>query len=648
MVDADQNGAAVVVFPELAISGYSNDDLFHQDALLDAALNGLRMLCEVSSELSVVTVVGLPLRALGRLYNVAAVIHGGYVAGLTPKSYIPNYREFYEKRHFASGVDLRGVEVSVLDSRVPFGVDLIYSISGVPGLTLHTEICEDLWVPVPPSSAASLAGATVLANLSASNVTIGKSEYRRSMGRDQSGRCIAAYLYTGAGFGESTTDLAWDGDAHIHENGRLLAASERFSPHTQLITADIHLAALQQDRMRMTSFADNADALGSAYEFRTIEIDSKLPDRSIPLDRAIARFPYVPSSRELRNERCEEAYNTQVQGLAVRLRRTGIKRMVIGVSGGLDSTHALLVCCRAADLLEMPRSEILAYTMPGFATGGRTYRNAWRLMESLGVTAGEIDIKPSCMQMFHDIGHPFARGEKVFDVTFENVQAGERTSHLFRLANLSGGLVVGTGDLSELALGWATYGVGDHMSHYAVNASVPKTLIQHLIRWAAETDQFGSESSKVLLDVVNTEISPELVPGSDDSSDEPHQRSEHSIGPYELQDFHLYYTTRYGLRPSDIVFLAEHAWADPGRGYWPDDISENDRHSYSREEIVRWLRVFITRFFERSQFKRTCIPNAPKVGSGGSLSPRGDWRAPSDASAHLWIEELEKNVPSSS
>ena len=651
MREAAERGAATVVFPELCITGYSNDDLFHQDALLDAALEGLRELAARSATVPVIAVVGLPLRVEGRLYNVAAVLSGGAVLGVTPKSYIPNYREFYEKRHFDSGTGVRGRVIELFGNEVPFGIDLIFRVPSVPGLSLHTEICEDIWVPVPPSSLASLAGATVLANLSASNVTIGKSEYRRSMGRDQSGRCIAAYLYSAAGFGESTTDLAWDSDAHIHENGRLLASSRRFSTGPQLIAADIHLAALVQDRMRMTSFADNAratlDASDRSRAYRTVDVQWQPPSESVALSRLVPRFPYVPAQRERRDERCEEAYSTQVQGLAARLQKSGIGRMVIGISGGLDSTHALLVCCRVADLLGLPRANILAYTMPGFATGGRTYRNAWRLMKALGVSAAEIDIKPACMQMFRDIGHPFADGEKRYDVTFENVQAGERTSHLFRLANLNGGLVVGTGDLSELALGWATYGVGDHMSHYAVNASVPKTLIQHLIRWAATTHLFGEEASQALIDVVSTEISPELVPGAPDGreSEDPHQQSESVIGPYELQDFHLYYITRYGLRPSDVAYLCEHAWSDVHTGFWPDDIAEAKRNSYTREEIVRWLRVFLVRFFARSQFKRSCIPNAPKVGSGGSLSPRGDWRAPSDSSAELWLEELERNVP---
>ncbi len=642
---AEQRQVALAVFPELCLSGYSNDDLFHQDALLAAVEQGLAELCELSRTVQVMCAVGAPLRIGSSLYNTAVVISGGEILGVTPKSYIPNYREFYEKRHFTSGAGIVGQEAVVLGRTVPFGTDLLYAAAQVPGLVFYTEICEDLWVPVPPSSEAALAGATVLTNLSASNVTIGKSDYRRSMGKDQSGRCISAYAYTAAGFGESTTDLAWDGDAHIHENGRLLASSERFSLEPQIVTADIHLAALIQDRMRMTSFADNASARGVSGHFRTVEVDWQPVGNAVRLEREIQRYPYVPAGKERRDQRCREAYNIQVQGLVTRMEKTGIRSPVIGISGGLDSTQALLVSCRAVDLLGLPRESILAYTMPGFATGSRTYHNAWQLMESLGVSAAEIDIKPACMQMFRDLDHPFARGEEVYDITFENVQAGERTSHLFRVANMRGGLVVGTGDLSELALGWATYGVGDHMSHYAVNASVPKTLIQHLIRWSAETGQFGPENASVLTDIVNTEISPELIPAAESGGDEPHQLSESEIGPYDLQDFHLYYTTRYGLRPSDVAYLAEQAWAAVDRGSWPEDIPREKRRAYDRTEIVRWLAVFLKRFFETSQFKRSCIPNAPKVGSGGSLSPRGDWRAPSDASARLWLEELESNVP---
>jgi NAD+ synthase (glutamine-hydrolysing) len=643
---ADESASAVAVFPELGLSAYSNDDLFQQEALLSAVLDGLDRIVAESTRLRPLLVVGMPYRHRDRLFNVAVAVHRGEILGVVPKSYVPNYREFYEKRQFASGAEIIGEQTLICGRTVPFGVDLLFEAESMPDLVVHAEICEDIWVPVAPSAFAALAGATVLLNLSASNVTIGKAEYRRSLGSQQSARCIAAYVYTAAGNGESTTDLGWDGDAHIHENGRLLAEAQRFAQKEQLITADVHLHALVQDRMRMTSFVDNARAHRERITaFRTVGFGFELPKSEVKLEREVARFPYVPARSEKREARCFDAYNIQVNGLVQRLRTANINKLVIGISGGLDSTQALIVSCRTVDLLGLPRSNILAYTMPGFATSDRTLRNARDLMTSLGVSCGEIDIRDSAMQMFRDIGHPFADGEEQYDVTFENVQAGERTSHLFRLANMHGGLVVGTGDLSELALGWATYGVGDHMSHYAVNASVPKTLIQYLIRWVADTDLLGETTSQVLYRILDTEISPELVPSlTGEDHDQPAQRSEEKIGPYELQDFNLYYISRYGLRPSTVAFLAEHAWRDPATGAWPEDMPESKRHCYDREQIVRWLRVFIDRFFGSTQFKRTCVPNGPKVGSGGSLSPRGDWRAPSDSSAAVWLNELERNV----
>jgi NAD+ synthase (glutamine-hydrolysing) len=498
----------------------------------------------------------------------------------------------------------------------------------------------------------------VSANLSASNVTIGKADYRKLLCAGQSAKCISAYLYSAAGQGESTTDLAWDGDALIYENGRLLAEGSRFSQDAAVITADVDLEALERDRARMTSYNDNARRHADTIrQVRTIPFSFTLPEDEIPLDREISRFPYVPSDPERRDERCFEAYNIQVTSLVKRLQATGIEKLVIGVSGGLDSTQALLVSTRAMDMLGLPRTNVLAYTMPGFATSGRTLENARALMEALGVSSGEIDIREGAMQAFRDIAHPFARGEAVYDVTFENVQAGERTSRLFRLANYHNAMVVGTGDLSELALGWATYGVGDHMSHYGVNASVPKTLIQYLIRWMGTSGQVDAETARILDSVLDTEISPELIPGDAQSdaegnapghgqeSEAPAQSSEEKIGPYELQDFHLYYISRYGFRPSKVAFLAEHAWADTRVGSWPPDVPQDARHAYDLPTIKRWLRVFLTRFIQTSQFKRSCLPNAPKVGSGGSLSPRGDWRAPSDAVATTWLSELDLNVP---
>jgi NAD+ synthase (glutamine-hydrolysing) len=636
--------AILAVFPELGLAGYTSDDLFFQDAVLDAVEDGLEAIREASCELETILLVGAPLRAENKLFNCAVALHRGEILGVVPKLYLPNYREFYEKRYFSSGLEAVGRTIRLLGREAPFGSDLVFEATGIPGFSLHVEICEDLWPPVAPSSYGALAGATVLANLSASNITVGKAEYRRLICAAQSGKCIAAYVYTGAGPGESTNDLAWDGHALIYENGELHAESERFPTGPGLIAADIDLERLRQDRARTTSFNDcvqaNRERLAA---MRRIAVPLEPPAGIVPLERRVDRFPFVPANPATRDERCAEVYAIQVQGLAKRLQATGIRRAVIGVSGGLDSTQALIVCAKAFDRLGLPRSDILAYTMPGFATSKRTRDNAWKLMKALGVAAAEIDIRPSATQMLKDIGHPYDRGEPVYDVTFENVQAGERTSHLFRLANQNNGIVVGTGDLSELALGWSTYGVGDQMSHYNVNASVPKTLIQHLLRWAIETKQFDPKTGAVLQSIVDTEISPELVPGKE--GDDPAQSSEATVGPYPLQDFHLYYLSRFGYRPSKVAFLALHAWGDRNRGQWPASLPETKRLEFDLPTIKKWLTVFVTRFFALSQFKRTAMPNGPKVGSGGSLSPRGDWRAPSDVSAAAWLEELERNVP---
>lgn len=642
------DGALLALFPELGITGYSLEDLFHQDTLLWQAIESLGRIVDASRGLGTILVVGAPIRIDGALHNCGVAVSDGSILGVTAKTYLPNYREFYEKRQFVSGADAMRTEIELCGQVVPFGSDLVFESTELRPFSFHMEICEDLWAPIPPSSYAALAGATVLTNLSASNITIGKTDYRQQIASSQSGKCVAAYLYSAAGAGESTTDLAWDGQALIYENGRLLETGRRFAVDDQIISADIDLEALEQDRMRMTSYLDARRYHDERVRrIRRIPFHHRLPVAEGGLRRRVARFPYVPSHAEDRSARCFEAYNIQVHGLAQRLRSTDIKKVVIGVSGGLDSTQALIVAARTMETLSLPRSNILAYTMPGFATSSTTRTNALALMDSLGVTSEEIDIRPSCMQMFEDLGHPFAGGEPVYDVTFENVQAGERYSHLFRLANHHGALVLGTGDLSELALGWATYGVGDHMSHYNVNASVPKTLVQYLIRWVVDSRQFSEETNAVLLSILGTEISPELIPAAADSTDDsgPAQSTEESIGPYELQDFHLYYLSRYGFRPSKVAYLAHHAWRDASAGDWPEALPEEARHEYDIGAIKRWLRVFLYRFFQISQFKRSCLPNGPKVGSGGSLSPRGDWRAPSDSKADAWLRELEARVP---
>ncbi len=635
---AAKRKAVFAVFPELGLSAYSNEDLFHQDALLASVRQALEKVARETAGLNLVLVVGAPLRSGCRLFNCGVVLYRGEVLGVAVKSYLPTYREFYEGRQFSPAEE--AVEKTIrLCGRddVPFGADLLFRVDNIPNFSFFIELCEDVWVPVPPSCFAAMAGATVIGNLSASNVTIGKEEYRHSLSANQSARCISAYLYAAAGSGESTTDLAWDGHAMIYENGNLLAKSERFCGEPQIVLADIDLDRLAQDRMRQTSFGQNGRThLEKLRAFRKIAFSvAPFTGRNLLL-REIARFPYIPADPAKRDRRCFEAYNIQVQGLSQRLRASNCKNIVIGVSGGLDSTHALLVAVRTMDILHLPRTNVLAYTMPGFATSEKTYDNAKKLMAALGVETNEIDIRPSCLQMFKDIGHPFARGKKIYDVTFENVQAGERTSHLFRLANLRGAFVLGTGDLSELALGWCTYGVGDHMSHYNVNSSVPKTLIRHLIRWVAHTNLFSQEISRVLEDILDTEISPELIPGAEKSC--PAQKTEEVIGPYELQDFHNFYTTRYGYRPTKVAFLAYCAWRDKTQGVWPD-VPEHRKNAYTIGEIKRWLLVYLYRFFEISQYKRSCVPNGPKVGSGGSLSPRGDYRAPSDSDATTWLAE---------
>jgi NAD+ synthase (glutamine-hydrolysing) len=639
---AAAEGAILVLFPELGISAYSNDDLFQQTTLLDAVEHALQTIVLASQTMNAILLVGAPLRHEGRLFNCAVAIANGHIVGVTPKSYLPNYREFYEKRHFAAARDAIGDTIRVNGQHVPFGTNLIYNVATIPGLAIHVEICEDLWTPLPPSTFAALAGATVLCNLSASNITIGKADYRRALCMSQSARAIAAYLYSAAGLGESTTDLAWDGHALICENGELLAESRRFCDDEQIIFADVDLERLQQDRMRQTSFSDCiGDYLSYLRQMRHISVNITPPIVS-DLRRVVARFPFVPNDPATRDERCYEAYNIQVHGLIQRMRSARVEKVVIGVSGGLDSTQALIVATRAMDRLGLPRQNVLAYTMPGFATSSQTRRNALALMAALGVSANEIDIRPSALQMLRDLGHPAGEGEPIYDVTFENVQAGERTSHLFRLANYHNAIVIGTGDLSELALGWCTYGVGDQMAHYNVNASVPKTLIQHLIRYIIRSGELGETANRVLESILATEISPELVPAAANGDDKPAQRTEEIIGPYALQDFNLYYITRYGFRPSKVAFLALHAWGDASAGEWPEGLPANERRSYDLPTILHWLKVFVYRFFQISQFKRSAMPNGPKVGSGGSLSPRGDWRAPSDSSAATWLAEIER------
>jgi NAD+ synthase (glutamine-hydrolysing) len=636
------DGVALAVFPELTLSGYSIEDIVLQDLLLADVEKAIAEIVTASAELLPVLVVGAPVRYRHRIYNAAVVIHRGVLLGVAPKSYLPTYREFYERRQLAPGDGERGT-IRLGDVEAPFGPDLLFAASDLPGFVLHVEICEDMFVPIPPSAEAALAGATVLANLSGSPVTIGRAEDRRLLARSASSRCLAAYVYSAAGQGESTTDLAWDGQTMVWENGVLLAESERFPKADRRSIADVDTELLRSERLRMGTFDDNRRHHRTIAEsFRRIEFRLDPPGGDIGLRREVERFPFVPADPQRLQQDCFEGYNIQVAGLEQRLRALDYPKVVIGVSGGLDSTHALIVAARAMDREHRPRRDILAFTLPGFATGDRTKRNAIELCRALGVTFAEIDIRETAELMLKEMDHPFSRGEKVYDVTFENVQAGLRTDYLFRLANQRGGIVLGTGDLSELGLGWSTYGVGDQMSHYNVNAGVPKTLIQHLIRWVISSEQFEPEVSEVLQSVLDTEITPELVPSGEE---EELQSSEAKVGPFALQDFSLFHVLRYGFRPSKIAFLAWQAWSDPAQGNWPPGFPEDKRPAYSLKEIRQWLQVFVQRFYSFSQFKRSALPNGPKVSHGGSLSPRGDWRAPSDMSARIWLDEIEREVP---
>ena len=633
----------LVVYPELCVSAYAIDDLLMQSALLDAAEAAVGEIVAASAGLSPVLLIGAPLRHNGRLYNCALAIADGRLLGVIPKSYLPNYREYYEKRWFASGRTVLGQSIRVGTVEVPFGADLIFASRRLPGFKLFVEICEDFWAPTPPSTAGALAGATILANLSASNIVIGKSDERHLLCRAQSTRTASAYVYSASGHGESTTDLAWDGQGMIYELGDLLAESERFSLHAELAIADIDTARILGDRQRLATFNDAAEAAGRPEDrFRIVAFDHRPAEGDIGLIRPIRRFPFVPNRPDKLDADCFEAFNIQVDGLMRRFEHTAGGSMVIGVSGGLDSTHALIVAAKVCDRLGLPRTTIRGYTMPGFGTSEGTKTNAWKLMQALGITAEEIDIRPTARTMLETIGHPYAKGEPVHDVTFENVQAGLRTDYLFRLAGHHKGFVIGTGDLSEVALGWSTYGVGDQMGHYNVNSGVPKTLIQYLIRWATRTNQFDPATDAVLEAILAQEISPELVPVGEDGEV---QSTQAKIGPYELNDFFLHHTVRYGQLPSKVAFLAWHAWRDKAHGAWPAGFPDAGKNQYDLATIKRWLESFLARFFAFSQFKRSAMPNGPKVSTAGALSPRGDWRAPSDASAAVWLDELRTKVP---
>lgn len=639
LAEAETRGVNLVVFPECGLTGYTCHDLFHLRTLQRAAEDALEQVVSQSERIyRGVAVVGVPLAFSGQLFNCAVVIYAGRLLGIVPKTYLPNYKEFYDARYFSPAGNARFSEVDFHGQTVPFGTDLLFHCRDWNDFTLGVEICEDLWQPVPPSSLQALAGATVVANLSASNEVVGKSAYRRQLVASQSGRCIAGYVYACCGWGESTTDVVFGGHCLIAENGVVLAESPRFQRQSHLLLADIDLERLQHDRLQTTSFNDGHRARGSAIPpFRRVEFELEISPRQPRLVRSIESHPFVPTDVTTRDDRCRDIFQTQVAALAQRLTHIGQPPVAIGLSGGLDSTLALLVVCKTFDALGIARDRIQALTMPGFGTTGRTRKNALDLAAALNIRIREIDIRPLCFEQMRLMGHhpfgiPLAHEtvdslteklrqlppEQRHDLTFENTQARVRTTLL-----MNSGFVIGTGDLSELALGWCTYNA-DHMSMYNPNAGIPKTLVKFLVKWAAENEFDGSPRT-TLLDIVHTEISPELLPT--DARGGVTQATESTVGPYELVDFFLYHLLRFGATPEKILFLAEHARFD---------------REYPPAELRYWLGVFLKRFFA-NQFKRSCLPDGPKVGTV-SLSPRGDWRMPSDAQVRIWLENWEKSA----
>ncbi len=612
MREASEKGVQIIAFPELSVTAYTCLDLFAQQTLINGAEAALIQLINNTADLDILTIVGVPLRTENRLINAAVVFQKGVIRGVVPKTYLPNYKEFQEQRWFTSATELRESTISIGKEEYPLGSRLLFR-SG--RLSVGIEICEDLWVPVPPSSLLAMEGANIIFNLSASNELIGKHAYLRSLICQQSARCMAGYVYASSGFGESSTDLVFAGNGIIAENGNLLAESPRFTMEEQLVISEIDIETLQNDRQVNTSFMYGASGL-LKEKAQAVDFQLRTPN-GFSLTRPVDPHPFTPSGDALK-ERCEEIFHIQVAGLAKRLVHTHAQTAVVGISGGLDSTLALLVTVMTFDALKMPREQIIGLTMPGFGTTDRTYTNACDLIRSLGVTLKEISIKEACLQHFHDIGHD----PSVHDVTYENSQARERTQLLMDIANRKNGLVIGTGDLSELALGWATYN-GDHMSMYGVNGSIPKTLVKYLVEWVAN-NKVDNASRLTLLDIVDTPISPELIPADENGNIK--QKTEDLVGPYELHDFFLYHFLRFGSHPSKIFFLAQNAFAG----------------IYDKATIKKWLYTFFRRFFQQ-QFKRSCLPDGPKVGSV-SLSPRGDWRMPSDAMSQLWLEEIE-NIP---
>lgn len=609
---AEGKGVQIIVFPELNLTGYSCGDLFHQSLLQEQATIALMQVMNNTRQLDIISILGMPVAVNSVLMNCAVVIQKGKILGIVPKTFLPNYKEFYERRWFASSYTLpKDTTVRLCGQLAPVSADIIFEMSET---SFGIELCEDLWAAIPPSSVLALKGAQIIFNLSADTENISKHEYLRSLIAQQSARCLAGYVFSSCGFGESTTDVVFAGNALIYENGVLLASSERFSFKEQLVISEIDTEHLCNERAVNTTYSANS-ALVKDRPILRVQTESVLP-KELTLSRPVDPHPFVPAGGRLLAERCEEIFSIQVAGLAKRLVHTNCKTVTVGISGGLDSTLALLVCVKTFDKLGLSRKGIIAITMPGFGTTGRTYNNALSLMSSLGVTSKEISIKDACIQHFEDIGHDM----NVHNVTYENSQARERTQILMDYANKTGGLVIGTGDLSELALGWATYN-GDHMSMYGVNASIPKTLVRYLVSWVAQSG-VDDQSAATLYDIIDTPISPELIPADEEGNIK--QKTEDLVGPYELHDFFLYHFLRFGSRPEKIFYLACIAF----RGTYPEEV------------IKKWLTTFCRRFFAQ-QFKRSCLPDGPKVGSV-SLSPRGDWRMPSDASSELWTRECEE------
>ena len=607
---ASQEGIQIIAFPELSITGYTCGDLFGQNLLLEEAEKNLDNLIKITSTYPILVIAGMPVQADNQLFNTAIIFQGGKILGVVPKTYLPNYKEFYEKRWFASANDTRCEEICLCGQKVPFGNKLLFKCKDA---TIGIELCEDLWVPVPPSSNLCLHGANIIINLSASNELIGKHDYLKSLIKQQSARSMSAYIYASAGFGESSTDIVFSGNGIIAENGEILVESRRFSLEEQLVSSEIDVERLLNDRRTSSSYMED-DRTNNKENYRTAYFE--LAGTEIKsLSRKISPQPFVPDETEKLNSRCEEIFNIQISGLAKRITHTHTRSAVVGISGGLDSTLALLVCVKTFDKLQIPRKNIYGITMPGFGTTDRTYHNAITLMKSLGITVREISIKEACIQHFKDIGHDIS----VHDITYENSQARERTQILMDIANQVNGLVIGTGDLSELALGWATYN-GDHMSMYGINGSIPKTLVRYLVQWVAKNET-NKETRETLFDIIDTPISPELIPADEQGNIK--QKTEDLVGPYELHDFFLYYFLRFGFRPRKIYFLALQAF----------------KGKYDNKTIQKWLYTFFRRFFNQ-QFKRSCLPDGPKVGSV-SLSPRGDWRMPSDANSNLWLTECQ-------